>query len=49
MKTTQDHEDDSITGTEEGFEEEESLFEDIVCCILYFDRWCVIINVSFRI
>ena len=34
---------------EEVCEEEESLFEDIVCYILYFDRSCVIINVSFRI
>ena len=48
-KTTQDHEDDGIIETEEDFEEEESLFEDIVCYISYFDRWCVILNVSFRI
>ena len=34
MKTTQDHEDDGIKETED-FEEEESLFEDIVCYILY--------------
>ena len=34
-KTTQDHEDDGIMGTEEDFEEEESLFEDIVCYVLY--------------
>ena len=34
-KTTQDHEDDGIMETEEDFEEEESLFEDIVCYILY--------------
>ena len=33
-KTTQDHEDDGIMKTEEA-EEEESLFEDIVCNILY--------------
>ena len=48
-KTTQDHEDDGIIETEEDFEEEESLVEDIVCYISYFDRWCVILNVSFRI
>ena len=35
MKTTQDHEDDDIMETEEDFEEKESLFEDIVCYILY--------------
>ena len=34
-KTTQDHEDDGIMGTEEDFEEEESLFEDIVCYVLF--------------
>ena len=34
-ETTQDHEDDGIMVTEEDFEEEESLFEDIVCYILY--------------
>ena len=34
-KTTQDHEDGSIMETEEDFEEKESLFEDIVCYILY--------------
>ena len=34
-KTTQDHEDDGIMETEEDFEEEESLFEDIECYILY--------------
>ena len=34
-KKTQDHEDDGIMGTEEDFEEEESLFEDIVCYILH--------------
>ena len=34
-KTTQDHEDDGIMETEEDFEEEESLFEDIVCYVLY--------------
>ena len=34
-KTTQDHEDDGIMGTEENFEEKESLFEDIVCFILF--------------
>ena len=32
---TQDHEDDGTMETEEDFEEEESLFEDIVCYILY--------------
>ena len=48
-KTTQDHEDDGIMETEEDFEEEESLFEDIECYILYFARWCVMIYVSFRI
>ena len=30
-----DHEDDGIMETEEDFEEKESLFEDIVCYILY--------------
>ena len=34
-KTTQDHEDDGIMETEEDFEEEKSLFEDIVCYVLY--------------
>ena len=34
-KTTQDHEDDGIMETEEDFEEKQSLFEDIVCYILY--------------
>ena len=34
-KTTQDHEDDGIMETEEDFEEKKSLFEDIVCYILY--------------
>ena len=34
-KTTDDHEDDGIMGTEEDFEEKGSLFEDIVCYILY--------------
>ena len=34
-KTTQDHEDDGIMETEEDIEEEESLFEDIVCYVLY--------------
>ena len=34
-KTTRDHEDDGIMGTEEDFEEEQSLFEDIVCYVLY--------------
>ena len=34
-KTTQDHEDDGIMETEEDFEKKESLFEDIVCYILY--------------
>ena len=34
-ETTQDHEDDGIMETEEDFEEEESLLEDIVCYILY--------------
>ena len=34
-KTSQDHEDDGIMETEEGFEEKESLFEDFVCYILY--------------
>ena len=33
-KTTQDQEDDGIMETE-NFEEKESLFEDIVCYILY--------------
>ena len=33
-KTTQDHEDNGIKETEEDFEEEESLLEDIVCYIL---------------
>ena len=46
-KTTRDHEDDGIFGTEGDYEEEESLFEDIVCYILYFARWCVVIYVSF--
>ena len=49
MKTTQDREDDGIMATEEDFEEEESLFEDIVCYNLHFARWCVMIYVSFRI
>ena len=48
-KTTQDHEDDGIMEIEEDFEEEESLFEDIECYILYFARWCVMIYLSFRI
>ena len=34
-KTTQDHEDEDIMGTEEDFEKKESLFEDNVCYILY--------------
>ena len=34
-KTTRDHEDDGIMETEEDFEEKESLFENIVCYILY--------------
>ena len=34
-KTIQDHEDGGIMETEEDCEEEESLFEDIVCYILY--------------
>ena len=34
-KTAEDHEDDVIMETEEDFEEEESLFEDIVCYVLY--------------
>ena len=34
-KTTQDHEDDGIKETKEDFEERESLFEDIVCYIIY--------------
>ena len=34
-KTTQHHEDDGIMETKENFEEEESLFEDIVCYVLY--------------
>ena len=34
-KTTRDHEDDGIMETEEDFEEEESLFKDNVCYILY--------------
>ena len=34
-KTTQDHEDDGILETEEDCEEEESLFEDILCYVLY--------------
>ena len=34
-KTTQDDEYDGIMETEEDFEEEESLFEDIVCYVLY--------------
>ena len=33
-KTTQDHEDDGIMETKEDFEEEESLFEEIVCYVL---------------
>ena len=45
---TRDHEDDAIMETERDFEEE-SLLEDIVCYFLNFDRWCVIINVSFKI
>ena len=34
-KTTRDHGDDGIMETEEDFEEKESLFEDIVCYVLY--------------
>ena len=34
-KTTRDHEDDGIVETEEDFEEDESLFEDIMCYNLY--------------
>ena len=34
-KTTRDPEDDGIMETEEDFEEDESLFEDIMCYILY--------------
>ena len=34
-KKTQDHEDDGFMETEEDFDEKESLFEDIVCYILY--------------
>ena len=34
-KTTQDHEDDGIKETQEDFEEKESLFEDIVCYVLF--------------
>ena len=34
MKTTRDHEDDDIMATEGDFEVE-SLFEDIVCYVLY--------------
>ena len=34
-ETTRDHEDDGIVETEEDCEEEESLFEDIVCYVLY--------------
>ena len=33
-KTTQDHEDDGIMGTEEDFEEEESLFE--ASCAMFY-------------
>ena len=40
MKTTEDREDDGIMATEEDFEEDESLFEDIVCYVL-----CLIVNV----
>ena len=46
-KTTQDHEGDGIMETEEDFEEEESLFEDIVCYVLYLI--VSVIYVSFRI
>ena len=45
---TRDHEDDGIMETEEDCEEEESLFEDIVCYVLYFVRCCVMIYVSFK-
>ena len=34
-KTTRDYKDDGIMETEEDIEEKESLFEDIVCYILY--------------
>ena len=34
-ETTRDREDDGIKETEEDFEEEESLFEDIVCYIFH--------------
>ena len=35
METEEDYEDDGIMEKEEDFEEEESLFEDIVCYVLY--------------
>ena len=46
MKRTRDHEDDGIMETEGDFQEE-SLFEDIVCYVLYLIVG--VIYVSFRI
>ena len=48
-KTTQDHEDDAIMETEEDFEEKREFIRRHRVLYFIFDRWCVIINVSFRI
>ena len=47
-KTTQDREDDGIMETEEDFVKKKFIRRQRVLCFI-FDRWCVIINVSFTI
>ena len=48
-KTAQDHEDDAIMETEEDFEEKREFIRRHRVLYFIFDRWCVIINVSFSI
>ena len=48
-KTTQDHEDDGIMEREEDFDEKREFIRRHRVLYYIFNRWCVIINVSFGI
>ena len=48
-KTTQDHEDDGIVEIEEDFDEKREFIRSHRVLYFIFNRWCVIIVVSFRI
>ena len=48
-KTTQDHDNDGIMETEEDFDEKREFIRRLRVLYFIFNRWCVIINLSFRI